>query len=247
MKKLKTIKASVLVFSLIILFIGLAAAIGIASSTLTSQKNSLNTASSVQSFQVADSGAEIFLGKLKDADSNATLGSLFNCTGGVIKGDIGTGRDYTVTAYAIGSTTPIADCNANLSQVDRIKSIGSYKNTARAVEMAVAAGGGCKWVNIDSGGTQIGQYVVYTGGSDNSPEKMCINAGYTSYSGACKTQKIGFSGDPCGSTADGTEIQGSVLSNNSISGGNWGISCIYGNVCFSLNPDPAKSQILCCK
>jgi hypothetical protein len=62
------------------------------------------------------------------------------CTGGVIKGNIGTGREFTITAYRTGAEpNVITDCVTDLSQIDRIKSVGSYKNTSRAVEMAVAA------------------------------------------------------------------------------------------------------------
>lgn len=143
-QRLKFNHGSVLVFSLIVLFIGISAAIGIASSTLISQRSSMTTASSVQSFQVADSGAEIFLNKFKSADSDATLGSLgigsCNSGNGLISGNIGTGRDYEIIAYDINNS-PLA-CSASLSSVDRIKSVGKYKNTSRAVEMAVAAGGG---------------------------------------------------------------------------------------------------------
>jgi len=144
MLKTKKTKASVLVFALIILFIGIAAAIGIASSTMISQKSSINTASSVQSFQVADSGAEIVLNKIKNAESDDTLGSLgLSCSGGVITGDIGSGKEYKITAFKFDESNPITDCDSTaISDIDRIKSIGSYKNTNRAVEVAVASGGG---------------------------------------------------------------------------------------------------------
>jgi hypothetical protein len=147
--KTKKTKASILVFSLIILFIGIAAAIGIASSSVISQKSAINTASSTQSFQVANSGAEIFLNKVKNASSDTTLTSLGCTTGGVIRGDIGGERKYEITAFKLNEDDPITDCSTAISEVDRIKSVGSYKNTNRAVEMAVAAGG--YWTSDDGG------------------------------------------------------------------------------------------------
>jgi len=143
MRKIKDKYGSVLVFALIILFIGIAAAIGIASSTMISQKNSINTASSVQSFQIADSGAEIVLNKIKNANNDDTLGELgLICNGGVISGNIGIGKDYKITAFRIDESSPINDCDSTtLFDIDRIKSIGSYKNTNRAVEVAVVEKG----------------------------------------------------------------------------------------------------------
>ena len=172
---LKNPKASVLVFSLIVLFIGISAAIGIASSTLISQRSSLATSSSVQSFQLADSGSEIFLNRFKAADSDATLGSLGSgliCTLGTIRGNIGAGREYEITAYDI-SGNKLA-CNASLSSVDKIKSIGNYKNTSRAVEVAVAAGecktySGSANVGFNNGSTTSSMALVAFSGTCSDP------------------------------------------------------------------------------
>jgi uncharacterized protein (UPF0333 family) len=140
MLKIKKSKASVLIFALIVLFIGIVAAIGAVSSSLISQKSSINTASSTQSFQVADSGAEIILNKIKNASDGDILGSLgLSCDGGIITGSIGNGKDYEITAYDMDGNE--LTCASDLTQVDKIKSVGSYKNTNRAVEVAVAAGG----------------------------------------------------------------------------------------------------------
>ena len=192
MLKTKKTKASVLVFALIILFIGIAAAIGIASSTMISQKNSINTASSTQSFQVADSGAEIVLNKIKNASDGDTLGSLgLSCSSGVITGNIGTGKEYKITTFKIDESNPITDCSASLSDIDRIKSIGSYKNTNRAVEVAVAAGGG----GGISGGCLVRQSVAKVEGTWGSG---CKNAG-TSVGVGCGN--VAASGYECGNTS----------------------------------------------
>jgi len=177
MKKLKKTKASVLVFALIILFIGIAAAIGIASSTMISQKNSINTASSTQSFQVADSGAEIVLNKIKNASDGDTLGSLgLSCSSGVITGNIGTGKEYKITAFRIDESNPITDCSASLSDIDRIKSIGSYKNTNRAVEVAVASGG-CKFGKMEKREAGRDSSNAYTAETDGFIIATAYNSG----------------------------------------------------------------------
>jgi len=143
MQKLKTKYGSVLVFTLIILFIGVVAALGITSTTVISQKMSGTTGKSVQSFQVADSGAEIFLKTIKDAE-DGTLGNIgFSCNEGIITGNIGTGKDYSIIAYD-SDEREIDNCNTSISDIAKIKSIGTHANTSRAIELAVAAGGsGC--------------------------------------------------------------------------------------------------------
>lgn len=184
MLKTKKTKASVLVFALIILFIGIAAAIGIASSTMISQKNSINTASSTQSFQVADSGAEIVLNKIKNASDGDTLGSLgLSCSSGVISGNIGTGKEYKVTAFKIDESNPITDCSASLSDIDRIKSVGSYKNTNRAVEVAVAA---------ESSGGATGGCVAINGSTLNHKWGSGCKANGTSVSDCSDASETGY-------------------------------------------------------
>jgi len=154
MQKLKTKYGSVLVFSLIVLFIGVVAALGIASTTIISQKMSGTTGKSVSSFQVADSGAEIFLKAVKDAEGGDTLlrDLGLTCSGGTISGNIGTGKDYDIIAYKLDGST-ITNCNTAISDIDKIKSTGTYASTSRAVEMAIAAG--CK-----AGFAQIGSFCI---------------------------------------------------------------------------------------
>lgn len=159
MQKLKTKYGSVLVFTLIILFIGVVAALGITSTTVISQKMSGTTGKSVQSFQVADSGAEIFLKTIKDAE-DGTLGNIgFSCNEGIITGSIGTGKDYSIIAYD-SNEEEITNCNVSISDITKIKSIGTHANTSRAIELAVAADetpgitGGCSVVPTGAGWDQ---------------------------------------------------------------------------------------------
>jgi Tfp pilus assembly protein PilX len=146
MKKIQTKYGSVLVFSLIVLFIGVVAALGIAATTLISQKMSGRTGKSVSSFQIADSAAEIVLKKMKDNPSS-TIGGVFACNNGVVSGSIETGKNYQVTFL---SETATLGCEDNVSEVTRIKSIGTYANTTRAIEAAVAAAS-CPTGLVDTG------------------------------------------------------------------------------------------------
>lgn len=143
-KKLKnklSTKGSVLVFTLIVLFIILAAAIGISSVSVLERKGAHSTDVSVQSFQIANSGAEIILKKLSNASGSDSLTSV-GCSGGRVIGSISVsgGKNYEITFYR-NDETQITDCATDVSEVGKIKSIGSYANTTRAIEVAVAQAG----------------------------------------------------------------------------------------------------------
>jgi hypothetical protein len=145
MKKIKTKYGSALIFSLIILFIGVVAALGIASTTIISQKMSGETGKSTQAFQTADSGAEIMLQKIKNAGSadpisSLGIGSESGCVSRMITDHIGTGgSEYNVTFFDEGGNA--LECTDDVSEIARINSVGSNAGTARAVNVAVASGG----------------------------------------------------------------------------------------------------------
>jgi len=156
----KTKPASALIFTLIILFIGVVSAIGIASATLISRKMSTTSGKSVASFQIADSGAEIILQKMKDtldSDSNAKITDMgITCSNGTVSGNISSGKEYEITFLDENGNQLPAGCSAQISDVQKIRSIGTYAQISRAIEAAVAAGGGegttggCHYANNDS-------------------------------------------------------------------------------------------------
>ena len=165
-ERIKNNHGSALVFSLIVLFIGVVAAVGIASTTAISRKMSGTTGKSVSSFQVADSGAEIVLKAIKDADSNAKLSDLGGCSDGVITGTVSTGKTYSVNFHKSGDldNTFVSDCNVKLTDLDKIKSTGTYGETSRAIEAAVAAGESQKHCIItaaNAADTDSWEYAVY--------------------------------------------------------------------------------------
>ncbi|MCX6765710.1 MAG: hypothetical protein NT136_01995 [Candidatus Moranbacteria bacterium] len=147
LKKIKQkISGSILVFTLIVLFIILATAIGIASVTVIERKTAGTTGKSTAGFQVADSGAEVILQKIYKDDSLTDLNSLAaslgtTCSNGTISGSISSGKDYTVTFYDDADPAVIVPCGDPVSNVAKIKSVGTYAGTSRAIEVAVAAGG----------------------------------------------------------------------------------------------------------
>lgn len=137
--KSKLPRGSVLVFTLIILFIILASAIGISSVSVLERKGAHSSDVSVQSFQIANSGAEIILKKLKCKRETDKLSSIFsncNISNGVVSGSIGSGKNYAITFYKTDGLP--ATCSDQLGDMDKIKSVGSYSGTTRAIEVAFA-------------------------------------------------------------------------------------------------------------
>lgn len=138
MKKINKKKASVLVFSLIVLFIVTAIALGMASTTVIARKMAMSTGKSAGSFQSADSGAETALKKIKDfqSGSSKTVGDVGNCSSGVVTGNIGDSSSGSYSIYFYKKDGDSASCSDNLSDISKIKSTGTYSQTARAVEVS---------------------------------------------------------------------------------------------------------------
>lgn len=194
MKKLT--KGSALIFSLIILTFLLAIAISVAQNAVTEKKSASTTGKSLQAFQVADSGSELFLKAIKEANSDDSLLEVLGsgCGDDYYEGSV-VGGNYKIAFY--NSEGDQINCSALLSEVDRIKSVGTFGNTIRAVDVAVAqtanAGitGGCF---ID--GSSAGDPITMRWGSG------CRNNG-TSTGGYCN--QVADSGYECGTASwDGT-------------------------------------------
>jgi len=155
MKALKELKqklsrGSILVFTLLVMFILLISALGIASVTVIERKTSGTTGKSTQSFQVADSGAEIVLQKIYKDSALTDIASMGGCSSGQVSGsiDVAGEKNYTVTFYDVDDNK--LTCTDNVSDVRLIKSVGSYAQTSRAIEVAVAQTAGSWLYLIDS-------------------------------------------------------------------------------------------------
>jgi hypothetical protein len=125
-------------------------------------------------------------------------------------------------------------------------------HTADEIDGIVASGGGAVvgWVkiadvaghgaNLAHAASGYVAWMQYSDKNDHSLEKICQDAGYTTFTGACKDV---YSGNP---------LQGSVLASNStaypstgLEVGEWSITCLFGNGHYDMHSETA--QILCIK
>ncbi|MEI7621743.1 MAG: LamG-like jellyroll fold domain-containing protein [Candidatus Moraniibacteriota bacterium] len=132
-------KGSILAFSLIILSMMFTIAIGIVSTGVAERKSVSATQSSVQAYQVADSGVQIALKKINTAVKKLDLNdrkvsAAFSDCNLVNLGEVGAGS-YDLSFFDADGVQ--VGCDGYVYDIARIKSTGKYKDTARAVNVAV--------------------------------------------------------------------------------------------------------------
>ncbi|MCK9379389.1 MAG: hypothetical protein M0P97_04580, partial [Candidatus Moranbacteria bacterium] len=141
--KNKTKKGSILAFTLIVVLMTLVVALGILTVSNTEIKTSSATDKSAVSFQVADTGMEIVLDKLKNAVRiDRTLSNVFpNCAGGIVPGTVdgAVSKSYRVAFYKSDDTLMV--CNEEIKEISSMKSVGSYARIKRAVSSNVCVSG----------------------------------------------------------------------------------------------------------
>lgn len=150
------LKGSILMFSLMILTAMLAIATSLSVATIIEKKGASETQFSMQSLQTADSGVQLALKKINSNLIKDVVEIYSSCDLGVVKNlsDAGQGT-YDLYFYAADSVTPV-DCNSPANEIVNIKSVGTYKNTVRSVNVAVAASGNVQTAcmyDIPSGAT----------------------------------------------------------------------------------------------
>ena len=258
-KTLKPKQGSVLVFSLIVLSILLSAAVAVATVSVANRRSTFSTAKSSQSFQVADSGAELVLQQIyKTVPTHASISALAAalgggaaCSGGAITKNGVAGGDIKVSFYDKDNNLISCTDTAWRSKVVAIKSEGTAAGTTRLVETAVAAGSDFGWVNL-VGGSHAGgtlqkdssddYYVVWFDGLDHSATKICQDAGYLYATGACRAQGTG--------NMSTYFVSGSIMGARNVSGtGSW-LSCLAWagtSESYSYFSVDASSEILCAK
>lgn len=138
-------RGSAIVYSLIVLSAMLFITASISVVANKEKKNASSTTFSVQAYQTADSGVQLALKKIGANPSKTILETYPSCVSGVVSNNTGAGPDgaeYKLSFFS-GSNgdVQITDCNALASTITSIKSVGTYKDTVRAVQVAVAAGG----------------------------------------------------------------------------------------------------------
>lgn len=139
----KLSRGSILAYSLILLGIVLVASIGMMSASVTNLKSVSSSDKSINAFQIADSGSQAVVRMLKEAAGNELRDiSGVTCDGSdaVVESPANFlgGKYKAIFQDSDGKTLA---CNDNISAVASVKSVGTYSDTARAVQVAVAAGG----------------------------------------------------------------------------------------------------------
>lgn len=145
------------------------------------------------------------------------------------EGNVGIG-----TVSPIGSPSPAnnkASGNADVNDVylrSTNKWISEINNVA--------------WVSIPSGSIQLGtlssdnqSHVYWNDNEDHSPSKICSDAGYKTFSGACQ-----FS-------FNGLLFEGSLVANQYTYNPNWSLSCHWGGNSYYFDATNGTSKILCIK
>ncbi|HEX8974073.1 MAG TPA: hypothetical protein VF817_01130 [Patescibacteria group bacterium] len=134
-------KGSILAYSLIVITIMLVIVGGITVASLENKKSATSTESSVQAYQMADTGTQYALKAINDNLGKQIKDPLIfqNCSNGVVTINYGGSNSIVYTFF--DSTDTALTCYDLLSKIATIKSVGTYKNTARAISASVGVSG----------------------------------------------------------------------------------------------------------
>lgn len=181
-------QGSILAYSLIVIAAMLAIVGSFSVVSIIEKKGSSGTEFSTQSLQTADSGVQLALKKIMNSGGVGTIGSVFpacNSGSGKVEGnDAGPGGSlYELTFFDNAGVAPLS-CSANISEVANIKSVGTYKNTVRAVNVAVAATSGT--------GYQLSCFAFNP--SSGANYAVCCRLDNSTGATACKTNTGGGAG-----------------------------------------------------
>ncbi|MFC1645008.1 pilus assembly PilX N-terminal domain-containing protein [Patescibacteria group bacterium] len=139
-------QGSVLVYTLFIMFLALIMAVGIIISSVSETSSTLATKNSTAAFQVADSGMEFVNQAIKEnAGAVASVGDLCDLSSFVDACDSSgddavcesavSDMDFIVEFFDGETDSDIMECGDDVSDILRVKSTGTYKETSRAVEV----------------------------------------------------------------------------------------------------------------
>ena len=202
----KLSRGSILAYSLILLGIVFVASIGMMSASVTNLRSVSSNDKSINAFQIADSGSQAVIKMLKSAGGN-DLGDVsgVSCSGGdafVESPGNFLGGNYKVTFQnSDGETMKCNGAKGKIADVTSVKSVGTYADTARAVQVAVAAG---------SGGVTGG--CVVSGSLGNISEKWgsgCKDNGQTA--GSLRCGPAAASGYECGPMSYDSMVSGTYF------------------------------------
>ena len=207
-------RGSILAYSLIILSMMMLIVVSISTSSIIEKKAASGTEFSMQSLQTADSGVNLALKSIR-ANTSATIEDLKltlggSCDTGRIVGATGpASSNYDLTFYSTEAGAEgdrIANCGASVGTIKNIKSVGTYKGTARAVSVAVA---------------NAASLVV------SAPVLVTINDVNTATASCASGEKILGGGGSCFKAGFGTTMMESVPVGDA-----WRVTCnvVGGNV-----------------
>ncbi|NTW26743.1 MAG: hypothetical protein HGA36_00205 [Candidatus Moranbacteria bacterium] len=136
-------KGSILAYSLIILSMMLAIAASLSVTTIIDKKSASATQASVQALQTGDSGIQLALKKINanltlainDAANFGTIGCTDSGTATITSQALQGGSEYVLSFYDV-SGDPVL-CNALANKIGIVKSVGTYKGTARVVSVGI--------------------------------------------------------------------------------------------------------------
>jgi len=169
-KRENVFKGSALVYSLIILFVMLTVVLAMSAVNINERNNAGTTGDSVQAFQTANSGSELFAKVMKT--NPATVGAIAAAFGGCnvatgnLTGSISGGGSYTIELFKSDGTTQIncsSDAALASNTVVSIKSTGTFSGSSRAIQVALAAGT-CKMIK-GTASVGVAQSVTFPVGS----------------------------------------------------------------------------------
>jgi uncharacterized protein (TIGR02145 family) len=118
--------------------------------TVVEKKGASSSTLSVQAYQIADSGVQVAMEKIKKNPKGkiSDVGLFPNCTNpsNIAQSDNNVDPILNLGSYSLyffsdtGGNNPVTDCNAIAGNaIQNIKSVGIYKGTVRAVQVALAA------------------------------------------------------------------------------------------------------------
>jgi len=132
-------RGSVLAYSLIVLAMMVAIVATMSATTIIEKKSAGSTDFSVQAYQTADSGVQLAIKKINNNTTGTIADAFDSCSSGIAQNlsDASVGL-YDLSFYSdTTGTTQITDCDAQVDTIRKVKSIGKFNNTIRAVSVAI--------------------------------------------------------------------------------------------------------------
>ena len=153
---MKTKKGSILAYALIILTMMAVISVAMTTTTILERKSSSATDSSTQAYQTADTGAQLGIKLINsvtapDATLDDAFTGVYSCDDDdgyakvKVDDDVIAGSSYELTFFDEDGNQSDT-CDTSLNEIGLIKSVGTYKNTVRAVEVSVLRLGACKGI-----------------------------------------------------------------------------------------------------